>query len=227
MILGFLNDLFGSVVLLSIVFLVAIIVEYRLGLIGQVVDFGNSFWTNINPMNWFQGAITNAMTNANINNNINNVDLNKFRTIQGFINPPIETVYEPSGKSESSTLSPGYSFSNSNEKLLSDFIPIQSDNEAQNAWSKIPSQTCLKHDDGEKLKPLANYHQRTNNYIRTNPDDCSAPFHEMLGTFYKPTLGVGQTAPSGIPLPGSVVSCDGSKIDIVGNISGFTKSISD
>ena len=138
-----------------------------------------------------------------------------------------DSVYEPSGTDSGSKLSPGNAFSNSSEKLLSDFIQTQSDNEAQNAWSKIPSQTCLKYDDSEKLKPLANYYQRTNNYKRTHPDDCSAPFHEMLGTFYKPTLGVGQTAPSGLSLPGSVVSCNGKKSEVVGNSSHFTNSISD
>ena len=199
MVLGFLSDLFGSVVLLSIVFLLALILEYKYKYIGNFAENSSNLLNSLNP----------------------------FSKIQGFTNPPIEETYEPVGTSESSSLSPGYSFSNSNEKLLSDFVQTQSDNEAQNTWSKIPSQTCLKHDDGEKLKPLANYYQRTNNYKRSHPDDCSAPFHEMLGTFYAPTLGVGQTAPSGLPLPGSVVSCNGPKSEVVGNSSDFTNSLTD
>ena len=199
MVFAFLSDLFGSIVLLSIVFLLALILEYKYKYIGNFAENSNNILSSLNP----------------------------FSNIQGFTNPPTESVYEPIGNNTNSVLSPGNAFSNSNEKLLSDFIQTQSDSEAQNAWSKIPSQTCLKHDDGEKLKPLANYYQRTNNYKRTNPDDCSAPFHEMLGTFYKPTLGVGQTAPSGLPLPGSVVSCNGSKSEVVGNSSDFTNSLSD
>ena len=208
MILSFLSDLFGSIFLLSLVFLMAIVVEYKFSLIGQILDVGHNIMSYLNPMNLF----------------------NQNKTIQGFENQLFETdnmnmINDRFGSNEKSKLSPGNAFSNSSEKLLSDFIPIQSDNEAQNAWSKIPSQTCLKHDDSEKLKPLANYYQRTNNYKRTHPDDCSAPFHEMLGTFYKPTLGIGQTIPSGLPLPGSIVSCNGSKSEIVGNASSFTQSL--
>jgi len=115
----------------------------------------------------------------------------------------------PLGTEDSSRLSPGAALSLSTEKLLSDFIPVQSDQTAEDAWAKIPSQTCLATDQGETLKPSRSYYQRTNNYKRTHPDDCSAPFHEMLGTFYAPTLGVGATVPSGLPLPGGLVECNG------------------
>ena len=113
----------------------------------------------------------------------------------------------PSGMDDASRLSPAAAMSLSSEKLLSDFVAVPTEEEAQAAWSKIPSQTCLASDQGEQLKP-SGYYQRTNNYKRTHPDDCSAPFHEMLGTFYKPTLGVGATVPSGMPLPGGIVECN-------------------
>ncbi len=199
MILGFLSELSILIIIFSALFILAIVVEYKYNLIGNMKDYTNNLLLGLNP----------------------------FSKIQGFENPVSDPMFDPYANNDYSKLSPGNAFSNSNEKLLSDYIPIQSNNEAENAWSRIPSETCLKHDDGEKLKPLANYYQRTNNYKRTHPDDCSAPFHEMLGTFYKPTLGVGQTAPSGLPLPGSVVSCNGSKLDIVGNTSNFTNSVSD
>jgi hypothetical protein len=115
----------------------------------------------------------------------------------------------PLGRMDPSGLSPGAAMSLSTEKLLSEFVPVQSDSNADAAWANIPSQTCLASDQGEKLKPSRSYYQRTNNYKRTHPDDCSAPFHEMLGTFYAPTLGVGATAPSGLPLPGGLVECNG------------------
>jgi len=120
-----------------------------------------------------------------------------------------EVDMAPLGTDDPSQLSPGAALSKSTEKLLSDFIPVQSDQTAEDAWAKIPSQTCLANDQGEKLKPSRSYYQRTNNYKRTHPDDCSAPFHEMLGTFYAPTLGVGATAPTGLPLPGGLVECNG------------------
>jgi len=115
----------------------------------------------------------------------------------------------PLGIDDQSRLSPGAALSISTEKLLSDFVPIQSEQAADDAWAKIPSQTCLATDQGEKLKPASSYYQRTNNYKRTHPDDCSAPFHEMLGTFYAPMLGVGATIPTGLPLPGGLVECNG------------------
>lgn len=208
MILGFLSVLAGSSILgflvVALIFIVIMISEYRDNLIRSVMDYLNNIWIGMSPFGQHNGEHKEEFTN--------------------FESDP---MFDPYANNDTSKLSPGNAFSQSNEKLLSDYIPIQSNTEAENAWSRIPSETCLKHDDGEKLKPLANYYQRTNNYKRTNPDDCSAPFHEMLGTFYKPTLGVGQTAPSGQPFPGSVVSCNGSKLEVVGNSSIFTNSISE
>jgi hypothetical protein len=120
-----------------------------------------------------------------------------------------EVDMAPLGTDDPSQLSPGAALSQSTEKLLSDFVPVQSEQTAEDAWAKIPSQTCLATDQGEKLKPSRSYYQRTNNYKRTHPDDCSAPFHEMLGTFYAPTLGAGATIPTGLPLPGGLVECNG------------------
>lgn len=39
-------------------------------------------------------------------------------------------------------------------------------------------QACMNSRDGS-------YAQMTNNYMRTNPDSCTSPFHEFLGNFYK------------------------------------------
>jgi len=129
--------------------------------------------------------------------------------IENFESGSGEVDMAPLGTDDPSRLSPGAALSLSTEKLLSDFIPVQSEQTAEDAWAKIPSQTCLATDQGEKLKPSRSYYQRTNNYKRTHPDDCSAPFHEMLGTFYAPTLGVGATIPTGLPLPGGLVECNG------------------
>jgi hypothetical protein len=129
--------------------------------------------------------------------------LENFESGSGDVDRP------PSGTDDQSRLSPGGAASLSTEKLLSDFVPVQTPPAAGAAWSTIPSQTCLASDQEEALKPSRSYYQRTNNYKRTHPDDCSAPFHEMLGTFYAPTLGVGATAPTGLPLPGGLVECNG------------------
>ena len=131
------------------------------------------------------------------------IGLETFESGSGEIDRP------PSGVEDRSQWNPGAALSESTEKLLSEFISPQPESEAESAWGKIPSQTCLAVDKGEAMKPSRNYRQRTNNYKRTHPDDCSAPFHEMLGTFYAPTLGVGATVPSGLPLPGGLVECNG------------------
>jgi hypothetical protein len=65
----------------------------------------------------------------------------------------------------------------------------------------MTSERCFRSDVGEPLKKTRNFLQRTNNYSRTHPDDCSAPNHEMVGTFYRPHDGVGATPKTGMPLP--------------------------
>jgi len=149
--------------------------------VGMVLEFKYHYWTQF----------------------LQKVGIENFESGSGIVD------MAPLGTEEPSRLSPGAAMSLSTEKLLSEFVPVQSDSNADAAWAKIPSQTCLATDQGEQLRPSRSYYQRTNNYKRTHPDDCSAPFHEMLGTFYAPTLGVGATAPSGLPLPGGLVECNG------------------
>jgi hypothetical protein len=96
----------------------------------------------------------------------------------------------------------------SNEKLLtSDILHPFSQTEGMENWSRMTSEKCLRTDAGEVLKPVGSYLQRTNNYKRTHPDDCSAPNHEFVGTFYKPHEGVGASPSSGLPLPPSTQKC--------------------
>lgn len=110
----------------------------------------------------------------------------------------------PTGASDRSVYAPGDAFSVPTEKLLSPLIPILSPLSAEAAWDKTTSQVCYQNDAGEVLKKTRNYLQRTNNYPRSYPDSCSAPFHEMVGTFYEPSMGgVGQTPRSGTDYPPS------------------------
>ncbi len=88
------------------------------------------------------------------------------------------------------------------EKLLtSDRLIPQSAEEADQNWGKLTSERCYRSDMGEALKPTRNFLQRTNNYQRSHPDSCSAPNHEMIGTFYRPHEGVGAMPASGLPYP--------------------------
>jgi hypothetical protein len=88
------------------------------------------------------------------------------------------------------------------EKLLtSDRLIPQSAEEADQHWGDLTSERCYRSDMGEVLKPTRNFLQRTNNYQRSHPDSCSAPNHEMIGTFYRPHEGVGATPKTGLPYP--------------------------
>lgn len=88
------------------------------------------------------------------------------------------------------------------EKLITSdrLIPMDAE-EAMMAWGKLTSERCFRSDMGESLKKTRNYLQRTNNYQHSHPDSCSAPKHELIGTFYRPHEGIGATPASGLPYP--------------------------
>lgn len=110
----------------------------------------------------------------------------------------------PGGAEETSDLSPGGANDINTEKIIgSPGLPPMSVGEAESNWGRMTSQTCYKTDIGEALKMTRNYLQRTNNYKREHPDDCSAPNHEFVGTFYKPWDGVGRIPECGTGLPPS------------------------
>jgi hypothetical protein len=110
----------------------------------------------------------------------------------------------PGGSEEELALSPGPAMSESTEKIIeSAGLPAMSTAEAEANWGSMTSQTCYKSDIGESLKLTRNFLQRTNNYIHSHPDSCSAPNHEFVGTFYKPFDGVGRNPASGANYPPS------------------------
>ena len=121
------------------------------------------------------------------------------------VSPSIfSSVVPPSGAEENSELSPGGANDPLTEKIIaSAALPAMSVGEAESNWGKMTSQRCYKTDIGESLKLTRNYLQRTNNYVREHPDDCSAPNHEFLGTFYNPFDGVGRTPACGTDYPPS------------------------
>jgi hypothetical protein len=93
------------------------------------------------------------------------------------------------------------------EKLLaSDRLVPMSAEEAVGHWSQMTSERCFRSDMAEPLRKTRNYLQRTNNYPRSHPDSCSAPNHEMIGTFYKPHEGVGAKPASGLPFPAGALT---------------------
>ena len=67
--------------------------------------------------------------------------------------------------------------------------------------SRMTSERCFRYDMAEPLRKVRNFLQRTNNYSRSHPDSCSAPNHEMIGTFYRPHEGVGAQPAAGDRMP--------------------------
>ena len=50
------------------------------------------------------------------------------------------------------------------------------------------AQACYESDFANRIQLTGNYNQLTNNYRRKNPDSCSAPVHELVNNFYKPSM---------------------------------------
>jgi hypothetical protein len=67
-------------------------------------------------------------------------------------------------------------------RLLADVLPTVSPLTV--ARSDITSERCRMLDASEDLMLEGSYAQVTNNYLRTFPDSCSAPRHELLLDFY-------------------------------------------
>lgn len=62
--------------------------------------------------------------------------------------------------------------------------------------SCVNSQTCYMTDFSHLLEQGGNFRQFTNNYKRQGPDNCTAPFQEMVASFYKPYDLVVPSAPA-------------------------------
>ncbi len=131
--------------------------------------------------------------------------LTGYMRSEGFDNVPASLFVPqvtPGGADERSLLSPN-GVSESEKLLANGGIPAMPTDQALANWGKLNSERCYRADIGESLKLTRNYLQRTNNYQRTHPDSCSAPNHELIGTFYTPFEGVGRTPASGANYPAS------------------------
>ena len=85
--------------------------------------------------------------------------------------------------------------------LASDRLTPMTAEEGVENWSRMTSERCFRYDMAEPLRKVRNFLQRTNNYSRSHPDSCSAPNHEMIGTFYRPHEGVGARPEAGDRMP--------------------------
>jgi hypothetical protein len=65
-----------------------------------------------------------------------------------------------------------------------------------NVLGTLTQQQCYEQDGNRLPEKLGDYSQRTNNYKRTYPDSCEAPYKELVGSFYAPREGA-----IGAPVP--------------------------
>jgi len=72
---------------------------------------------------------------------------------------------------------------------LADMLPMQT------GLSGMSAMDCAGYDKSRELELDGQYIQRTNNYRRDYPDNCSAPLSELAGSIYKPRDGIGMTVP--------------------------------
>lgn len=91
----------------------------------------------------------------------------------------------PPKKTNEQFLSPGDA--DADYRLLANSIPVKDPYTV--ARSDVTSAQCYLQDDSVQLNRAGDYSQRTNNYLRTYPDSCSAPRHEFLLGFYNEPNG--------------------------------------
>ncbi len=63
------------------------------------------------------------------------------------------------------------------------------------ALTRTTALACATEDRARQMELGGQYVQRTNNYRRNYPDNCSAPLTEFVGAIYAPKDGVGLSVP--------------------------------
>jgi hypothetical protein len=61
--------------------------------------------------------------------------------------------------------------------------------------TRLDARGCAEEDRARQMEPGGQFVQRTNNYRRDYPDNCSAPRSEFVGAIYAPKDGVGLSVP--------------------------------
>jgi hypothetical protein len=100
---------------------------------------------------------------------------------------------QPYGLAEKSNLRPDVAESDPAHLLKSEIETTR----PFNTFGTLTQQQCFEQDGTRLPEKLGDYSQRTNNYKHTYPDSCSAPYKELVGSFYAPREGS-----IGSPIPG-------------------------
>jgi hypothetical protein len=94
--------------------------------------------------------------------------------------------YVTDGSSEVKDLSVGPAKSDLDPKQPYHLLNGWLESSTKNSVSCLNSSCCHETDFEQRTNLVGNYVQRTNNYKRGDPESCSAPFHELTLSFYKP-----------------------------------------
>jgi hypothetical protein len=76
-----------------------------------------------------------------------------------------------------------------NGPLLRDIMKVKT------GLSGLGADACASQDRAREMEMGGQYTQRTNNYQRDYPDNCSAAITEFVDSIYEPRDGVGLTVP--------------------------------
>jgi hypothetical protein len=93
----------------------------------------------------------------------------------------------------------GYSCSEPDVQLamFTQGLPLADMLATQTGLTSMDASRCASVDKARELELDGQYVQRTNNYRRDYPDNCSAPLSELVNAVYKPKDGMGMTVPCG------------------------------
>jgi len=101
--------------------------------------------------------------------------------MEGFANPQPTTVEPVSDGQDIASVNAG--------PLLADVLSVKA------GLTSAGSESCASLDRARQMELGGQYVQRTNNYRRDYPDNCSAPRSDFVGSVYSPADGVGLTVP--------------------------------
>ena len=88
-----------------------------------------------------------------------------------------------------SFLTESAAFPEGQQVLLKDFMTVKP------ALTPVTAASCASSDQSRQGELDGQYVQRTNNYRRDYPDNCSAPRSEFVGAIYVPKNKVGMVVP--------------------------------
>lgn len=74
-------------------------------------------------------------------------------------------------------------------------LPLADMLATQTGLTGMDAEGCASVDKAREMELDGQYIQRTNNYKRDYPDNCSSPLSELVGSVYKPKDGVGLVVP--------------------------------